>query len=338
LVLHDIDKSAPDQALALPAATLGGGLLMVPSPDGTLLAISTRSRGGVWDLRTGKRVMLSRRFTSAAFTADNTLYAEFPKDGQQERAIAHFQFAPFALMPVPYKETEDTVLSEGMLQEWKRSGKKDATLIVHSVADDSVLWQRTFTGGDPANTDNLLPGETIFSFPMKTDFARDRVDAVTSLTAEAAAVKNNDAGRLIQVVDNSNGNILHEIVIEVPPTYEGVGGVNILGDNLYVSGEDNRTMVYSVTTGVQLRQLFGYVIALDAASNRICTVNRRDEAIVYDAEGKELGHFSMGSPLRFAAFQRSGKVHAGMLVVLTADQKVRTMDLPDSPQSSSAAP
>jgi len=327
VVLHDLDKSSPDQALALPPGSLGRGLLVFPSADGTLLAISTRSRSGVWDLRTGKRVLVSRHFTSAAFAPDNTLYAEFPKEGQQERAIAHLEFVPFSLKPVPYKETDDMVLSEGMLQEWKTSGNKDVTLIVHNVADDSVLWQRTFTGGSPARTNNLIPTQTILSFPIKTDFAQDRIGAVSSLASEAAHTMNKDAGRLIQVIDNANGNILHELVVEVPLTYVGVNGINVVADKLYLTSDDNRTMVYNLATGAQIRQIFGYVIALDPITGRICTVNRRDEAVVYDNDGTQLADFYMGSPLRFAAFQKEGD-----LTLLTADQKVRTMEISSAPQ------
>lgn len=325
LVLHDISKATPDQAVALPPSTLGRGLLVLPSFDGSLLALSTRSLGGVWDLRTGQRVMLSRRFTSAAFASDNSLYVQFPKDGKQERAIAHFELAPFSVKPVPYKETDDMSLYDGMLQEWKPSGKHDATLIVHNVADSSVLWQQTFAGGGPARTINLVHGQTILSFPFKTEFAKSRINAAAGLATQAAGVKNKDAGRVIQVLDNSNGNVLHEVAIEVPLTYEGVEGINVVGDKLYLSSDDNRTMVYALASGAQLRQFFGYVIALDPVTGRICTVNRRDEALVYDTDGKQLADFYMGSPLRFATFPPNTPNH---LILLTADQKIRTMEIP----------
>ena len=113
-------------------------------------------------------------------------------------------------------------------------------------------------------------------------------------------------------------------MIEVPLTYEGVRGINVVGDNLYLSSDDNRTMVYALSTSAQLRQLFGYVIALDPSLSRVCLVNRRDEAVVYDREGHQIASFHTGSPLRFATFQQGG-TH---LILLTADQKVRTMEIP----------
>jgi hypothetical protein len=55
----------------------------------------------------------------------------------------------------------------------------------------------------------------------------------------------------------------------------------------------------------------------------VCTVNRRDEAVVYDAAGRGLAHFHSGSPVRFANFQAKG----AQLMLLTADQTVRIVDL-----------
>jgi hypothetical protein len=96
---------------------------------------------------------------------------------------------------------------------------------------------------------------------------------------------------------------------------------------------DNRTMVYALSTGAKLRDFFGYVIAVDPGTGRICAANRTGEALVYDAQGQEFAHFNVGAPLRFAAFQNA----ASRLILLTADQKVRTMEVPATPLVSAVA-
>jgi Peptidase family M48 len=322
------DSSAPHRSAVVPLSPLGPNLTSAISADDRFLALSTRTRSGVWDLSTGKRLILARRFTSAVFAPDDTLYAEFPKFDKEERGIHHLAFQPLT-SALSTKEDEHTYLASGILQEWK-SGKKDATLIVHNIADNSILWQRTFAGGEPARTNNLLAGQTILSFPFKTDFAKSRLKAVATLAAQAATIKDKDAGRVIQILDNGNGNILHEVAVGVPLTYYGVAGINVVGDKLYLTSDDNRTMVYDLATGAQLRQFFGFVIALDPATSRICAVNRRDEAIVYDTDGKQLADFYMGSPLRFATFQPNTPTPGSRIILLTADQKIRTMEIPSA--------
>jgi hypothetical protein len=86
-----------------------------------------------------------------------------------------------------------------------------------------------------------------------------------------------------------------------------------------------------LATGAQLRQLFGYVISVDNGSGRVCTVNRRDEAVVYDAKGQQLADFHMGIALRFAAFKTGTTAPGSRLMLLTADQKMRTMEVASAP-------
>jgi hypothetical protein len=107
-------------------------------------------------------------------------------------------------------------------------------------------------------------------------------------------------------------------VIEVPRTYDGVDGFTRVGDLLYLSTGDNRTIVYSMKNGSQLRQIFGSVVAADPVSGNICTANRRGEALVLDKDGAELQHLTLSSPLRFASLREKG----AELVVLTADQRI----------------
>ncbi len=107
--------------------------------------------------------------------------------------------------------------------------------------------------------------------------------------------------------------------------YIGIGGVNRLGDRLYVTSDDNRTIVYSLSTAQPLRQIFGRVIAANPTSQRICTTNRRDEIIVYNLQGDELDHTTLGSPIRFASFRQNG----AKVLLLAADQKLRTLNITD---------
>jgi hypothetical protein len=338
VVLHKIgDKTVPDQSTTLPLSPLGQSLYGSISQDRRYLALSTRTRGGVWDLATGERVLLTRRFIGASFAPDDTAYIDFPKEEKQERSIVHFQFAPFSATPVAYKVDATMRVGDGTLREWKHMDNKAVELIVHDLRDDSVLWRQSFDIM-PANTSNLNPGEMLFAYRLKSDFAKERLDANPKLAAQAAAVSNPNAAGIIQVVDDHTGKLLHEVALEVPLDYEGLQGIHVIGDELYLAGLNNRTIVYDLATGKQNRQVFGTVVAADASSGRVCTVNRRDEAIVYDAAGQELAHFNLGSMLRLAAFKNSAQGHADQLVLFTADQKVRTMAIPNAAHAQMVAP
>jgi len=329
IVLHKLgDKAIPDQTTSLPLSPLARALIATISDDGRFLAISSRTRGGVWDLRTGERVLLSLRFTSAVFAPDDSVYIEFPKQDKQDRGIVHFAFAPFSATPVTYKLETEAHMTHSGIQEWKPSAdKKSVDLIVHNPADNSVLWQQTFDNVQFGHASSIIvPGEILVAHALKSDFAKGRISASATLAKQADQVENRDKGGILQVLDSTTGKVLHETVLEIPLDYEGLVGIHVVGDLLYLTGRENRTVVYSATTGAQIRQMFGTLIAADPPSGRICLTNRADEAIVYDAQGQQLAHFNMGSPLRYAVFNSSGD----RLILLTADQKVRTMEIASS--------
>jgi hypothetical protein len=337
IILHRIgDKNVPDQTALLPISPLGPSLVTSTSRDGRFVAISTRTRGGVWDLSTGERLLLAHHFNSAVFAPDDSLYTDFPKSGKEERAIVHFSFAPFTATPVTYTVDKSTALTHSGLQEWKQSeDKKTVEVIVHEVADNSVLWRRTFDQAGFAHTSSgIVANQIIVAFLLKSDFAKSRIGADPALAAQAAQIQNRDKAGLVQVLDGRNGNVLHEAVLEIPLDYEGLQGMHAVGDLLLLTGRANRTLTYSLKSGAQLRQVFGSLIAADQSSGRICLLNRRDEVLVYDADGRELGDFYMGSPLRFAAFSQN----ADRLLALTADQKVETIELTQTTTVGSTTP
>jgi VCBS repeat-containing protein len=134
-------------------------------------------------------------------------------------------------------------------------------------------------------------------------------------------LKKKEDGRLIEVVDAATGKTVASVVVALSYAYAGTNGLNRVGDLLYASTEDHRTQVFSLKDGQQLRQVFGSMVAEDAATGRVCLTNREDEAMVYDSDGNELMHVRMGTPLRFAGFVNGGE----KMVLLPADQVVRVV-------------
>jgi WD40 repeat protein len=318
-----------EKRVTLPVSPLGTPRSVSLSSDGRYLAISNRSRGGVWDLSTGNRVFLLHGFTDSHWADNGKLYADFPKLDKVERSISEMSMAEHSIRPLTYKVDDNANMYEGWLMEWKSgkakggSGMPPQTLTLHNPADDAVLWSKEFPEGRPAFTASSGGRDLIFSYGLKSNTAKERLKVVPTLAAEAAAVKNKDQARLIEVVDGVHGTTSAEVVVELPVALTTMEGFDRAGDLLFAGGADGRTLVYSLTDGKQVRQIFGRVYAIDPESHRICVRNRMDEAVVYDETGNELAHFHMGSPVRFAEFREKGK----QLFLLTADQKVRTMDL-----------
>ncbi|MBB5346094.1 hypothetical protein [Tunturibacter empetritectus] len=175
--------------------------------------------------------------------------------------------------------------------------------------------------------------DLIFSDLIQSPAAKEKLRSNPILKEQADAIKQKTAGRLIEIVNAEDGAVRAQVVVEVPLTYEGVDGFSRLGDLLYLSTGDNRTIVYSLKTGVQLRQLYGSVVAADTASQTVCTHNRRNETTVFDQTGAELLHLTLDSPLRFAELRN----HGTQLLVLTADQRVSSYTIPNGTHVTTAS-
>jgi hypothetical protein len=321
----------------LPISPLSRSRAMTLSRDGRYLAMSAGMRGGVWEVDTGKRMMLVKGFRDASWDEDGNVYGEFTREVKDdkpakdapagrpavkdERFVGKLIVSATSTAAMDYKLDDKTHLRYGLLMEWKDDGKKGSELIMHKLSDYSTMWTKSFPAQTSWYTQSFGERDLIFNYPVKTEPAKTRVKADENLMNEVNALKDKNLGRLIEVVDQATGKTEAEMVLSLPLNYSGTEGLNRAGDLLYVSGEDNRTMVYALSTGKQLRQMFGEVEAVDPETGRVCTGNRRDEAVVYDAEGKELAHYHLGDAIRFGHFRNHGKE----LVVLTADQTVWTL-------------
>jgi hypothetical protein len=342
-------KMASPQQLTLPQSPLGSLATSSISQDGQYVAMSSKTRGAIWDTETGKQVMLLRGFKQSSWGEDGKMYAQFTKvktaeelaadiekakskdkpkpQSKDERVVNEQEFvgqvspAQHATNNVGYKLDNKKNLQFGRLMEWESSNnKKTWKLTMHRVTDDSVMWTKDFIDGVYRYTESYGEKDLIFNFPTSMDSVKAKLKQNAALAEQASSIKHKDLGRLIEVVNEATGKTEAELVLELPLNFSGTGGLNRAGDLLYVTGEDNRTMVYSFQTGKEVRQFFGSVVAVDPLTGRVCTVNRRDEAVVYDAAGKELAHYHLGDTLKFAHFKNDGK----QMVFVTADQTLWT--------------
>lgn len=314
----------------LPLSPLGRTRVVELSPDGRYLAISGKSRGAVWDLRSGQRLYHVFGFTGATFHPDGNLYFDFPKSEKTERNVMRAALGTSSLTKVNYAVSDSTFMSAGRLLEWKDEGKEKSLLTVRDLATGKEQWSRTFEKGRPDFTRNYADNNLLFVWTTSSPNGKAELKTKPELTQQLAALKDKDAGLLLEVVSIDTGEILKSVVLAQPTAYTRVTDLNTVQDTVLINTSDNRVLLFSAKTGALVQQLFGFVVGVDQKAGLVCVKNRRDEALVYDLSGKEVAHFQTGTVVvRFAKFQEDGK----KLLLLDADQKIHMMDLQQNPNA-----
>ena len=293
------------------------------SPDGRYLAISGKSRGAVWDLKTGERLYYLRGFTGATFHPDGNLYFDLPKYDKIERSVMHVSLGKNAITKVDYPLTDEMFMRAGRMMEWKDQGKGKFLLTVRDLATGKEQWNRIFEKEKPASTRNYADNNLLFVWKTSSAAGKAELKNRPELASQVAALKDKDAGLLIEVVSIDKGEILKSVVLTRPLAYDGVNGLDQVQDTILLNTSDNRVLLFSTKTGAMTQQVFGYVVGVDRQSGLFCVKNRRDEALVYDLNAKEVSHFQAGTTVRLARFDDEGK----KLLLLGADQKIRVIDL-----------
>jgi hypothetical protein len=332
------DVGAPMQQLDLPISALGKLTAEAVSPDGKYLSISGRTRAATWDLTTGQRVILSRPFSGAYIDASNQLYANYPKFRGADPMVGRFDPKLLDGQALDFKLPEHAWQYGDLILQYKPLGRnksidRNAILEIHGITDNALLWNRNFPQETPAcwivDNDRAM----ILAWDLDSAGARTEIKGLPALAPEIAALKDRKKGLLLEIVDKRTGQGLHQLVVPERDLTEGRydtrRGVS-MGDFVLMRGEQDNTVIYRVSDGTRTGEVFGSPVAQNADLHLFCTRNRENELTVYDAEtAKEQHHYTFDSPVRFAAFQPAVK----SLFVLTADQKIHTMPLAGTSES-----
>jgi hypothetical protein len=340
--------------VVLPRNPLGNVRVCALSPDLKWLAISERSRGGIWNLSKGERSYLVRGFRGGHFGEDGAFYADFPRFEKVNRAIGRLELGRRDVAN-PYDINDATTIQYGrFLVSVRQVGKgregetpellnfnealsnlirntayaaKNVRLEVREVRDNSLLWSRVFPKEAPRVWMNLDYPLMVLSWAVSDSAAQEEIKGDPALTRQRAAMKEPEGDYFLQVLDPRTGNVGGRLLIETGKGSLRIRQVFAVGDWVVVSDSQNRTLVYSLASGEQKGKVFGGKAAVSAAAGLLCVENEPGQMTVYKLASMEKhDQFGFSSPVRHAKFSEDGK----SLFVLTANQTSYVLDMTGS--------
>jgi hypothetical protein len=332
----------------LPKGYLGRLRATTVSDDLHWLALSGSSRGGVWDLSTGGRLLNLRDFHGAYVSSGGSLLLDFPKMDGQPRSIARiglqqkqfseamkpedthsFQDGPFLVSYRPNKQDaskEDAEKDEGPsaspeglnvhleFSDFVRH-ESDVTLEVHEIETGKLLWSRKFAGEAPRHFTHWRENSIVLIWRMSEPAARAELNSQAEWKRRFPAAKDSDL--LIEVLDYRTGNRVNGMVFNTEEGSTRIRSAYAAGDWLIYDDENRRVGVYSFSKGKEVGKVFGELETVSPAAGLLFLKTEPGKLGVYSlANLEQKDEFAFGSEVIFAAPVTDNK----QLFVLTADQ------------------
>lgn len=327
--------------MELPMSSLGTLRAWAVSPDLRWLAASGTSRGAVWDLSASKRLYFTRGFRGVYFDSDQTVFADFPKQDPQPRTIARGDLSHENMVPaLPIDEKAAVQQNGRFLLLRKPAGKENGlnqnvTLDIEDVRDGHVLWSRTFSKEAPFVSLYPESDSLVFTWNVQSSAAKGEIKSSGSLQSRFGAMQDHKGAYLMEVVEAATGNLRGQLLIDTGNGSFRVTRCFAEGDWVLVGDNENRTRVYSLSTGEQKGILFGTYSMVSTAAGVLVVENEAGQMDVYDLKSLQKRNL-LTFPYRISAwsFSADGK----RLFVLSANQMIYIFDsqLLDKAESTAA--
>ncbi|MCL4522962.1 MAG: M48 family metalloprotease [Acidobacteria bacterium] len=329
IALYSREFQSPIDRVVLPRSTLGPLRATALSPDMKYLAISQKSRGGVWKLDKSERIFHLRGFRGAYIGDDGAVYADFPKFEKTERKIAVLRPSNRETLDGPNIE-EDNARQYGeflvLIKPNKKNGgtQKNVTLEVQDVRTRKVMWSRAFPKERPGTYIGAGSPTMVLWWHLNEGHAKDTIKNDPGLKARQATMNEKEGDYLLEVVEAGSGKTLGKLLIETGKGSFHIERTYAVGDHVVIVDSSNRVQVYSLASGEQKGRVFGQNATVSLAGQLLCVENETGQLAVYDlARMEKRDQFVFSHPVSLVRFSPDGK----RLFVLTNDQTTYLLDL-----------
>jgi WD40 repeat protein len=336
LGLYRVEKNVLLATALLSNNTLGRLHVAELSPDMKWLALSGRSRGGVWNLNKGEAALYLRGFRGGYLSDDGFLYADFPKYQEAERNVAKFNLRNGDIVQGPKLEEDAYVIqagpylavtkggtvkpAEGEPVEW---GSKTAVFEMRDARNmTSLLWSKTYPKETPRVWLAPQQGTVALVWNVTDEAARIEIKNDARLGSQLAAMQEKEGDYFLQILDAQSGNELGRLLIETGKGSFRLSHVYATGDWVVVADTQNRVLLYSLKSGQLKGRVFGGYATISPVNNLLCVENESGKLALYDINTMEKrDELVFSSPVSLVRFSSDGK----LLFVLTSNQTAYTL-------------
>ena len=312
------------------------------------LAVSSKTRGAIWDLNTGERKLHVRGFRGAIVAPNGTAIGDFPKLEPVNHSLVYLnatqnetsllreipergarQYGRFVLVRTSLKAIKEQEKAKEKGQEGEDPSESRASLSrevrfeLRDVINDKVGWTKDFPKEAPGYFFDDYSGRVILYWSLGSEAGKQRLKEDPALVERSRQMGNKDDDYVVEVYDAFDNKSVGTVLLET-----GKGSFDIEsgfseGNWLVLRDDNNRVLVYSIKDGDLHHRFFGAKAAMNPRGNQIAIENYPGEVTMYDlATGNQQGRLRFKAPAAFTRFSLDGK----RLLVLTAGQVAYAFD------------
>lgn len=335
--------------IEIPVGSIGNLNTTQVSDNFNWMILSSKTRGGLWNLQTGERKIFLRGFRTGVVVGDGTSVAEFPKLDKTPHTLAFMNPNDNTTVPILQLPEQGArqygkfVLYRKSLAE-KEVKKKEGDKPMETDADESentnltenvrfellditqnkVIWSRAFPKQSPRFSFDIYSGRMLFYWRLGSDWGKQRLKENPELKAKAEKLGNKDDDYLIEVVDSFAQKTIGTLLVETGKGSFNLSGGLSEGDWLMFYDSTDRCLLYSIKTGELKHRFFGKFAALNPAKNQIAIENFPGEITLFNLEtGESENKFILNGEAVFLRFNLAGT----QLFILSNNQNAYAFDL-----------
>jgi hypothetical protein len=340
LYIHRLGEVLPIATVWLPLDRLAALSSVGVDKDLTTLALSTDTRGGLYQIPSGRRLSSFSHFSAVQISPAGVLLL-LPAGPAEAAEVKRYQ------------EEGDKTVSAWFSDKKGRLRSGGATLLEYSV---NFEFGRAFRGPVPVGSVapflprslDPLTGKELwshrFELPAPLPFADPQGDTLVlgwhagsdhawSVARRYAALwehfkhsKIAEQDTLFEAVDVRTGESKGAALVQIGSGPSSYTSAFAAGDTLVLVKDLTRLSLYSLTDGQLKARLAGQLPAVSAPGNLLALTDRPGHVVLYDSRTAEkLDEQLFSEPIEYLHFSADGE----RLLVVTEFQEVFLLDLHD---------
>jgi WD40 repeat protein len=325
LAMLDIAQKKEIASVQLSQSPLGALAAVSVSSALQWLAVSSHSRGAVFDMVHNIRLYYTRSFDGAWFSEDDVLYADFPKFEKEERKVVKVDLsAAGAFTPIDDVDHTVAAFSGSYLlvekpQNPKSWERKNWTYEIQDYRTKKTIWSRHFPAEVPMIFMSPSKNTALILWGLYSGAARDELQRFPDLKSKA---EKEDI--LVELFDFTRDAVVGKLVIKTNQSLFKVERISYDQDWLALVLKDDRVLLYSLSTGEQKGHFFGYDAKVNAAAGALALTNTKGQIQLYDLSSGQLRReYKFPSAVAYGTFSPDGR----RLFAFTRDQTAFILDL-----------